>query len=59
MNSSLFSAKHACTCETAVLENSQLFFRFPPKKNGKKGNPRTAFSALKFSFGYFHVSMQI
>lgn len=34
MNSSLFSAKHACTCETAVLENSfsNSFSDFPPKK---------------------------
>ena len=38
MNSSLFSAKHACTCETAVLENSfsNSFSDFPPKKTERR-----------------------
>ena len=52
-------ANYACACKTAV--HLELFFK-PffgfPKKNGKKGNPRTGISALKSFFG-FRVWLQI
>ena len=46
-------ANYGCACKTAV--HLELFFK-PffgfPKKNGKKGNPRTGISALKSFFGF-------
>lgn len=54
MNSSIFSAKHACTCETAVLENSfsNSFSDFPPKKR-REGKSKDSILSVEIQFWIF------
>lgn len=54
MNSSLFSAIHACICKTAVLENSfsNSFSDFPPKK-WKEGKSKDSILSVEIQFWIF------